>query len=97
MPVCSVLGDGGIKRKKECKTEEAIDAAIIPPEVDELTDEGKIEHERMIINDGGDELSVKVLGTFDIHAAINDRTVPKRQLKIVLKKQNRKRRTQKNG
>ncbi|KAG7197704.1 hypothetical protein KM043_014464 [Ampulex compressa] len=61
---------------KELKTEEAIDAVIIPPEVHELTDEEEIEDGRMIINDGGDELLVDVVGTFEIHATIEDKTVP---------------------
>ncbi|KAG7197600.1 hypothetical protein KM043_006038 [Ampulex compressa] len=44
----------------ELKAEEAIDAVIIPPVVDELTDEEEIKEGRMIINDGGDELPVDV-------------------------------------
>ncbi|KAF7270461.1 hypothetical protein GWI33_016566 [Rhynchophorus ferrugineus] len=73
---------------EELKTEETINAVTIPPEVDELTDEEEIEDCHMLINNVGDELPVDVVGTFETHATIVDKAVHK----ILLKKQNRKRR-----
>ncbi|KAF7278144.1 hypothetical protein GWI33_008760 [Rhynchophorus ferrugineus] len=61
---------------EEFRSEKAIDEVIISPELDELTDEKEIEDGRMIINDGVDELPVDVVGTVEIHATIDDKTVP---------------------
>ena len=56
----------------ELESEEAVDAVIIPPDVDELTDEEEMDDGHLIINDGGNELPKDVVGTFEIHAHLDN-------------------------
>jgi len=49
--------------------DEEVDAVILPPDVDELTDEENIDDGEMIINDGGQSLPTDATGTFEIHTA----------------------------
>jgi hypothetical protein len=63
------------KEEAEC----GVDAVIIPPDVDENTDEEDIDDNQIVINDGGDHIPSDIAGSFEVHHSVSNEIIINRK------------------